>query len=92
MDINELTERIIGCAIEVYKGLGPGLLESTYEQCLAREFALNKINLEIQKSLPVIYKAIKLDCGYRVDFLVEKTVMLELKGVDKISEIHVFNG
>jgi len=88
LEINKLTKKIIGCAIEVHKELGPGLLESTYEQCLAREFKLNKINFEIQKSLPIIYKGTKLDCGYRVDFLVENTVIIELKSVDKIFEIH----
>lgn len=88
MEINKLTKKIIGCAIEVHKELGPGLLESTYEQCLAREFKLNKINFEIQESLPIIYKGTKLDCGYRVDFLVENTVIIELKSVDKIFEIH----
>ena len=88
MEINKLTKKIIGCAIEVHKEPGPGLLESTYEQCLAREFKLNKINFEIQESLPIIYKGTKLDCGYRVGFLVENTVIIELKSVDKIFEIH----
>ncbi len=64
------------------------MLESTYEQCLAREFTINGINFEIQKSLPIIYKGLKLEYGYRLDFLIKKTVIIELKSADKISEIH----
>ena len=88
MNINELSGKVIGCAIEVHCVLGPGLLESTYEQCLAREFSLVGIPFQLQWPLPVQYKGIKLDCGYRVDFLVDERLLLELKAVDKIAAIH----
>ena len=78
MEINELTEKIIGCAIEVHKNLGPGLLESAYEECLAFELSRTGLIFERQKAIPVIYKEIKLDCGYRIDILVEKMVVIEL--------------
>jgi GxxExxY protein len=83
-----LTEKIIGCAIEVHRNLGPGLLESTYEQCLARELSLNQFQFRLQTPIPVQYKGIHLDCGYRIDVWVEGQVILELKSVDKISAIH----
>ena len=79
--MNELTEKIIGAAIEVHKVLGPGLLESTYEVCLAHELSLAHISFERQVPLPAGYKSLQLDCGYRLDFLVENTVVLELKAV-----------
>lgn len=85
---NQLTHAIIGAAIEVHKLLGPGLLESAYEECLARELALRGINFERQKPLPVVYKDVKLDCGYRLDFLVEGQVVLELKAVEALAPIH----
>jgi len=88
MEINRITERIIGCAIEVHKNLGPGLLESAYEECLCYEF--NKIGLffERQRPVPIVYKEIKLDCGYRPDLIVEKEVIVELKSIDAIAPIH----
>jgi len=86
--VNGLTEKIIGAAIEVHKLLGPGLLESAYEECLAHELSFANISFERQVPLPVIYKSLKLDCGYRIDFLVEKTVVLELKAVEGIQPIH----
>ncbi len=85
---NELTKKVIGCAIEVHKTLGPGLLESTYEQCLARELSLSGINFKIQVPLPVEYKGTRLDCGYRIDMLIEESLILELKSVEKVAEIH----
>ncbi|MBI4846941.1 MAG: GxxExxY protein [Candidatus Omnitrophica bacterium] len=85
---NELTEKVIGCAIEVHKTLGPGLLETAYEQCLAREFALSCISFKTQVPLPVEYKGVYLDCGYRIDMLIEESLMLELKSVEKVAEIH----
>ena len=88
MKINELTEKVIGCAIEVHKTLGPGLLESTYEQCLARELSLSGINFKIQVSLPVEYKGTRLDCGYRIDMLIEESLILELKSVEEVADIH----
>ena len=77
--LNGLTERIIGAAIEVHKVLGPGLLESAYENCLAHELSLDNTCFERQMPLPVIYKSYPLDCGYRIDFLVEKKVVLRSK-------------
>ncbi len=86
--MRELTERIIGAAIEVHTALGPGLLESTYEECLAREMLLSGLGFERQVPLPVAYKGVKLDCGYRLDFLVEQAVVLELKSMDTLRPIH----
>jgi GxxExxY protein len=87
-DLNEITDRIIGAAIEVHKYLGPGLLESAYEECLAYEFSLQKLQFERQKTVVLTYKKIELDCGYRVDFLVENKVIVELKAVEEILPIH----
>jgi GxxExxY protein len=88
MDINHLTGQIIGSAIEVHKALGPGLLESTYEECLCHEFDLRGILYKRQHAVPVRYKDTKLDCGYRIDVLVEDRVILELKSVDCLEPIH----
>jgi GxxExxY protein len=88
MEINEITQRIIGCAIEVHKALGPGLLESAYEECLAYELNKEGLNLRRQQPTPVVYKDVKLDCGYRIDILVENLVVLELKVVDAINPVH----
>ena len=85
---DELSNTIIELAIEVHRHLGPGLLESAYEECLCREFSINKIAFERQESLPVNYKGVKLDCGYRLDIVVEKLVIIELKVVEKIEPIH----
>lgn len=87
-DMKDLTEKIIGAAIEVHKTIGPGLLESAYEECLAHEMRLRGLNFERQVPLPVAYKRVKLDCGYRLDFLVEKTVVLELKAIEALQPIH----
>ena len=83
-----LSNKIIGCAIEVHRHLGPGLLEPTYQQCLAHELRINGIELEIEHTLPVVYKDIRLDCGYRIDLLIENEIILELKSVEKIAPIH----
>ena len=88
MDLNELSSKIIGAAIEVHKILGPGLLESAYEQCLCKELDLRKIFFERQKPLPLEYKGDKLDCGYRLDVVVEKAIILELKACQEIEPIH----
>jgi GxxExxY protein len=88
MKFEELSNKVIGCAIEVHRDLGPGLLESTYEQCLAHELKLNGIDFKLQHHQPVEYKGLHLDCGYRVDVLVEDTLILELKSVEKIKSIH----
>ena len=88
MEINEVTSQIIGSAIEVHKELGPGLLESAYETCLAFELGNRGLNVERQKPLPVIYKGTKVDAGYRIDLMVENLVIVELKAVEKIQPIH----
>ena len=88
MEINALTEAIIGAAIEVHRALGPGLLESAYEQCLCHELTLRNIPFERQLQLPVKYKGISLDCGYRIDVLVHGLVVLELKSIDRLAPIH----
>jgi GxxExxY protein len=86
--MNGLTAEIIGAAIEVHTVLGPGLLESAYEGCLAHELTLANISFERQVPLPVTYKSLQLDCGYRIDFVVEKTLVLELKAVEGLHSIH----
>jgi GxxExxY protein len=80
--------RVIGCAIEVHRESGPGLLESTYEQCLAHELTLGGISFQYQVPQPVQYKGILLDCGYRLDLLVERELVIELKCVEEIKGIH----
>ena len=85
---NQLTEKSIGCAIEVHKALGPGLLESAYEECFCYELAQNNISFSRQVPLPVVYKGIKLDCGYRIDVLINDLVIVELKTVEKLLPIH----
>lgn len=85
---NEITESVIGAAIEVHKALGPGLLESAYEECLCHELSLRGLSFRRQVDLPVSYKGVKLDCGYRMDMLVDDSVILELKTVEKILRIH----
>ena len=88
MKFDELSNKVIGCAIEVHRELGPGLLESTYEQCLAYELRQAKIPFKLQVELPVEYKEIRLDCGYRIDVLVDGRVIVELKSVDQLLSIH----
>ena len=83
-----LTGQVIGCAIEVHKALGPGLLESTYHRCLNHELKLNGIGFESEYPMPVNYKGIQLDCGYRVDVLVDGKLILELKAVEQITGVH----
>ena len=88
MEINQITHTIIGAAIEVHKLLGPGLLESAYEECLAYEMKLRALNYVRQQPLPVHFKEIKLECGYRMDFLVENTVVVELKAAEMFNPVH----
>lgn len=88
MKINELSGEIIGAAIEVHRALGPGLLESVYEECLCRELDIRNIHYIRQLPLPVDYKGVKLDCGYRLDLLVEDQILVELKAVDQLQPIH----
>ena len=84
----ELTGQILGAAIEVHKQLGPGLLESTYQACLCHELELRGISFECQKPLPLEYKGIKLECGYRIDLLVAGLVVVEIKSVEALAPIH----
>ena len=83
-----ITEKIIGCGIEVHRGIGPGLLESAYEECLCYELSQQGLKFERQVPLPVIYKGIKLDCGYKLDIIVEDSVIVEIKAVDRLIAIH----
>ena len=84
----ELTEQIIGAAIEVHKALGPGLLEGVYEECLCHEFKLRNLVFERQLLVPVFYKGVTLDCGYRLDIVVASSVILELKSIERVLPIH----
>ena len=86
--VNQTTEAIIGAAIEVHKHLGPGLLESAYEECLCLELNLRNIQFQKQVPLPIVYKGTKLDCGYRIDLLVKDEVVVELKAVEGVLPIH----
>jgi GxxExxY protein len=88
MEQDEITKKIIGCAIEVHKNLGPGLLESAYEECLAYELLKEGLNIKRQQPTQVVYKKIKLECGYRIDILVENSVVVELKVVDTLNPVH----
>jgi GxxExxY protein len=88
IDLNRTTETIIGGAIAVHRALGPGLLESTYETCLAYELVQRGLKVERQKFLPVKYRDVHLDCGYRIDLLVDGLVIVELKVVEKLEAIH----
>jgi GxxExxY protein len=87
-ELNRLTEAIIGSAIAVHRQLGPGLLESTYEACLAYELSERGLTVERQKELPVVYREVHLDCGYRIDLLVARRVIVELKAVEQLHPIH----
>ena len=88
MELNAITNQIIGAAIEVHRALGPGLLESAYEACLAYELAHRRLDVEQQKSLPIVYKEVSLDAAYRLDLLVERKVIVELKAVDSLTPLH----
>jgi GxxExxY protein len=88
MTTNEIAHAIVGAAMEVHKLLGPGLLESAYEECLAREMVLRGIPFERQKPVPVVYKDVKLERGYRLDFLVDRHVVVELKSIGAVAPIH----
>ncbi len=87
-ELNTITETVIAAAIEVHRELGPGLLESAYEACLAYELLERGLIAERQKALPIKYRDVKLDCGYRIDLLVERKVIIELKTVDRFEPIH----
>jgi GxxExxY protein len=88
MELSELTGRIIGCAMKVHSVLGPGLLESAYQQCLVHELKTSGLKTKSELLLPVVYGDVRLDAGYRIDILVEDTVVLELKAVDELAPIH----
>ena len=85
---NEITNLVIGCAIKVHKVLGPGLLESAYEACLAHELRACDLYVERQRPIPLVYNEVKLDCGYRADLIVENKVIVEIKAVETLNEIH----
>lgn len=86
--LNKITEKIIGVSMNVHQALGPGLLESAYEACMFFDLSQNGLMVEQQKPLPIIYRKVKLDCGYRLDLVIEKSVIVELKAVEKIMPIH----
>ncbi|MBP7552513.1 MAG: GxxExxY protein [Spirochaetes bacterium] len=88
MDFEKLSNEIIGCAIEVHKNLGPGLLESTYKQCLAYELSKSNIKFGLEVEIPIKYKDVKISCGYRIDLIVENKIIIELKSVEKIIPVH----
>lgn len=89
MTENELSNRIIGAAIKIHTGLGPGLLESAYKECLLHELKSEGLAVVKEKPMPLVYKDVKLDCGYRIDILVENKVVVELKSVDALNDIHM---
>lgn len=89
MKENELANKVIGIAIEVHKSLGPGLLESAYKECLYYKISKSGLWVEKEKPMPLIFEDVKLDCGYRIDLLVEKTLVIELKSVDALNEVHL---
>jgi GxxExxY protein len=86
---NEITQRIIGCAFRVHTELGPGLLESAYEACLCYELVQAGLTVERQKALPLVYYDVQLDAGYRIDLLVEKVIVVEIKAVDTFNDVHL---
>ncbi|MDP2303172.1 MAG: GxxExxY protein [Ignavibacteria bacterium] len=89
MEINQITEKILSCAFKVHTILGPGLLESAFEECLFYEIKKSQLHVEKQKSLPLVYFEVKLDAGYRIDLLVENKVIVELKSVEAINDVHL---
>jgi GxxExxY protein len=89
MDINDLTHRVLSCAFEVHTGLGPGLLESAYKECLYYELNLRGLYVEKEKPMPLVFKEVKLDCGYRIDLFVENQLVVELKSVEALNDVHI---
>ncbi|PTN09910.1 GxxExxY protein [Mangrovibacterium marinum] len=89
MEINKITEQILRCAYNVHSALGPGLLESAYEECLFYELIQSGFLVQKQKALPLVYKDVKLDAGYRIDLLVENKVVVEIKSVEALSDVHI---
>lgn len=89
MTENEIGKIVVDCAFRVHKTLGPGLLESTYEACLRYELTRANLKVEAQKALPVVYNEVKLECGYRIDLLVENKVIVEIKSVEVLNDVHL---
>jgi len=89
MQNDQLTEKIIACAIKVHQELGPGLLESAYLECLYYELVNTGLHVEKEKPLPLVYKDVKLDCGYRIDLMVERQIVIEVKSVEALADIHL---
>ncbi|HAV22514.1 MAG: GxxExxY protein [Ignavibacteria bacterium GWA2_55_11] len=88
MDANRITTIVLGAALEVHKALGPGLLESAYEECLTRELEIRELSVKRQVPIPVVYKDIRLECGYRLDLLVEDQIIVEVKSVEALAPVH----
>lgn len=84
----DLSNKVIGCAIEVHRHVGPGLLESAYHQCLAHELTLQNIPFQMEQPMPVIYKGVRMKCGYRADFVIDNALIVELKAVKEVLPIH----
>ena len=89
MTENEISSKIIGCAIDIHKSLGPGLLESAYQECLYYKLQKEGLRVEKEKAMPLIYEEVHLDCGYRIDLLVENKVVIELKSVEALTDVHM---
>lgn len=89
MEINQITEIVIGKAIQVHRNLGPGLLESAYKECLYYELIEAGLNVEKEKAMPLVYQKVKLECGYRVDLFVENQIIVELKAVEFLNDVHL---
>ena len=89
MTENEISSKIIGCAIDIHKSLGPGLLESAYQECLYYKLQKEGLRVEKEKTMPLIYEEVHLDCGYRIDLLVENKVVIELKSVEALTDVHM---
>jgi GxxExxY protein len=89
MNENELSNKIIGCAIEVHNGLGPGLLESAYKACLAYKLSQSGFSVELEKPIPLIFEEVKLECGYRIDLLVENKLVIEIKSCEALNDVHL---
>lgn len=86
---NSITNTIIGLAIDVHRSLGPGLLESAYKECLFYKLTKEGLKVEKEKAMPLIYENVRLDCGYRIDLLVENKVVVEIKSIENINEVHI---
>ena len=89
MTINEISKIVLDCAFKIHTALGPGLLESAYKECLSYELIKNGLKVEKEKALPLIYEEVKLECGYRIDLLVENQVIIELKVVESFNDVHI---